>query len=104
MKIGDKIHRFETCASTNDEARRLAVGGEGEGTVIVSGSQTAGRGTRGRTWFSPPGSGLYMTVILRPSASPLTLLPLAVGLAAREAAAGSLGSFHPAQVAERCRS
>ena len=76
MKIGDKIHRFETCASSNDEARRLAIDGEGEGTVIVARSQTAGRGTRGRTWFSPPGSGLYMTVILRPFILSLDSSPL----------------------------
>jgi len=89
MKIGDEIHRFERCSSTLDEARTLALAGRAEGTVVVAGEQTAGRGTKGRTWFSPPGRGLYVTVLLRPACPRLSLLPLAVGLAARDAAAAS---------------
>ena len=58
----------ETIGSTNDEAARLAGLGAPEGTVVVAGAQTSGRGRRGRGWFSPPGAGLYVSVVLRPAA------------------------------------
>lgn len=86
MKIGQEIRRFARCGSTMDEARALALAGADEGLVVVAEEQTAGRGTKGRTWHSPPGAGLYATVLLRP-ASGLILVPLAVGVAVREAAA-----------------
>jgi BirA family transcriptional regulator, biotin operon repressor / biotin---[acetyl-CoA-carboxylase] ligase len=69
-----------------DEARTLALAGAAEGLVVVADEQTAGRGTKGRTWHSPPGTGLYATFLFRPPAGQ-TLLPLAVGVALREAAA-----------------
>lgn len=56
-----------------------------EGTVIVSEEQTEGRGTKGRRWFSGRSYGLYVSFILRPPAKEISLLPLAVGLAACEA-------------------
>lgn len=52
--------------STQDDARRLARAGAPEGTVVVAGEQTAGRGRLGRTWHSPPGLGVYLSVLLRP--------------------------------------
>lgn len=64
----------------------MALAGAAEGSVAVAEEQTAGRGTKGRAWHSPPGTGLYATFIFRPPAGP-TLLPLAVGVALREAAA-----------------
>jgi len=79
------IHRFETCSSTNDVAREMALRGAPEGTVVVAEEQTAGRGTKGRSWHSPKGKGLYVSVVLRPSAAALSLLPVAAGLAARGA-------------------
>jgi len=64
--------------------------GEAEGTVIVADAQTAGRGTKGRSWFSPQGKGLYVTIILRPRKNTrLSLLPLAVGIASHEAVAAT---------------
>jgi BirA family transcriptional regulator, biotin operon repressor / biotin---[acetyl-CoA-carboxylase] ligase len=56
---------LHTCASTNDEAIRLAKSGVISGSFVVADQQSAGRGRRGRTWNSPPG-GLYMSVITRP--------------------------------------
>jgi BirA family transcriptional regulator, biotin operon repressor / biotin---[acetyl-CoA-carboxylase] ligase len=53
--------------STNDEARRLAAAGAEEGTVVIAEEQTAGRGRRGAAWHSPPGAGLYVSILLRPS-------------------------------------
>lgn len=65
--------------STNNEARKLAESGAPNGTLVVAKVQTAGKGRRGRSWTSPPGSGIWMSLILRPefmpeSASMLTLL------------------------------
>ncbi|HUS31055.1 MAG TPA: hypothetical protein VMZ53_21240, partial [Kofleriaceae bacterium] len=56
---------LESCASTNDEAARLARAGASRGTVVIAERQTAGRGRDGRVWESPPG-GLYMSIVLRP--------------------------------------
>ena len=55
--------------STNNACKRLAAEGAPDGTAILTGCQTAGRGRRGRTFVSPPG-GLYFSVILRPHAKP----------------------------------
>lgn len=60
------LHCLLTVASTNDLALRLADAGAKEGTTLLAEAQTAGRGRRGRVWFSPPGSGIYVSVILRP--------------------------------------
>jgi len=54
--------------STNDAVRRLAAEGAGPGSIVVADRQTAGRGRRGRPWHSPPGMGLYISVLLRPDA------------------------------------
>ena len=58
------IHRFDSLSSTNDLALQMA--DAPEGTVIIAGEQTAGKGRRGRKWSSPPGEGLYLSIILRP--------------------------------------
>ena len=52
--------------STNMEAKRCALNGEGEGLVILAEEQTNGRGRRGRSFYSPDGSGIYMSVLFRP--------------------------------------
>lgn len=79
------IHRLDSCPSTNDAARGMARAGAPEGTVVTAEEQTAGRGTKGRSWHSARGKGLYVSVILRPGAGAISLLPLAAGLAARDA-------------------
>jgi BirA family biotin operon repressor/biotin-[acetyl-CoA-carboxylase] ligase len=85
MTIGTTIHRFPTCRSTNDLAKRLAREGAAEGTVVVADEQTEGHGTKGRSWHSPRGLGLYASIILRPARPDLSLLPLAAGVACLEA-------------------
>ncbi len=86
------IHRLATVGSTNDAVRELAAAGAPEGAVVIAEEQTAGRGTKGRAWESPRGLGLYASVLLRPaSALELPLLPLAAGLAARDAVESSHG-------------
>jgi BirA family biotin operon repressor/biotin-[acetyl-CoA-carboxylase] ligase len=57
---------FETTTSTNDVADRLAADDAPHGTVVTADAQERGRGRMGRTWFSPPGAGLYVSIVLRP--------------------------------------
>ncbi len=82
------VHRIDldSCASTNDEAARLARAGARHGTVVTAHAQTGGRGRAGRTWDSPPGGNLYISMVLRP-ALPLRDVPamtLALGVAVCE--------------------
>lgn len=60
------IQIFETLPSTNDYLRTLAKEGCPEFTVILAREQTAGKGRLGRSFFSPAGSGIYMSVLLKP--------------------------------------
>ncbi len=85
------IIRIESVSSTNDEAKALARAGAAAGTVVTAAEQLRGRGTKGRRWDSPPGFGLYVSVILEPQADVLAILPLAAGLAAWTAAKKSAG-------------
>lgn len=80
------VHLFARTGSTNDAARALADGGAPHGTLVLAEEQTAGRGRSGRAWSSPPGLGVWMSMVARPSvlAAP-GLLPILVGLAAAEA-------------------
>jgi BirA family biotin operon repressor/biotin-[acetyl-CoA-carboxylase] ligase len=69
-------------SSTNDVAMELLASGAPEWTTVLAATQTAGRGRRGRSWFSPGGTGLYVSVVLRNVQSPsVTLL---AGVAAAE--------------------
>jgi len=73
------IFHFQDTDNTNNQAKKLAYGGAPEGALVIAEGQSQGRGRRGRTWFSPPGQGIYATVILRPplplsEAPKLTLL------------------------------
>lgn len=64
------LHYVERTGSTNDDARAAAGEGAVDGTVFLAGFQTAGRGARGRSWQSPPGGSLLMSVVLRPEHGP----------------------------------
>ena len=78
------VHFFTNTASTNDLALALSNTGAPDSTLIVADSQSAGRGRlTGRTWHSPPGTGLYFSLILRPRLPPhdFPKLTLAAGLA-----------------------
>lgn len=57
---------YPSIGSTNDKAKELAQAGAEEGTLVIADCQTAGRGRDSRHWFSPPGLGIYVSVILRP--------------------------------------
>lgn len=57
---------YDIIDSTNDEARRLLAAGAIEYTALITArGQTAGRGTRGRSWVSPAGAGLYISYVCR---------------------------------------
>lgn len=76
------LHYFVETGSTNDVAGALADAGAPEGTTVVASAQTVGRGRFGRTWFSPPGAGLYVSVIIRDRrAAPLITLAGGVAVA-----------------------
>lgn len=85
--FGRSIHYFQQVSSTQDEARRLAEGGAEEGTVVVAEAQASGRGRRDRHWFSPPGTGIYLSLILRPELQPFNIaqIPIVVGIGVCEA-------------------
>lgn len=61
-----KIQHFDTVTSTNDIIKDLAKNGAPEGTVVIADAQTAGRGRMGRSFMSPSGTGLYMSMLLCP--------------------------------------
>lgn len=88
--FGARLHYFNETGSTNDLAAAAAERGEPEGTTFVAGAQTTGRGRRGREWFSPPGSGLYLSTIIR-RASIAPWLTLAGGVAVAEAIRAATG-------------
>jgi BirA family biotin operon repressor/biotin-[acetyl-CoA-carboxylase] ligase len=67
--LGRPFFRFSALPSTQDEAKRLAVAGAAEGTLVAADRQTAGRGRLGRRWESPVG-GLWFSVVLRPPLPP----------------------------------
>lgn len=84
---------LESVDSTNTVLGRMAGEGAPEGTAVLALEQTAGRGQRGRTFFSPAGSGVYMSLLLRPriqAADALAVTPAAAVAASRaiEAATG----------------
>jgi BirA family biotin operon repressor/biotin-[acetyl-CoA-carboxylase] ligase len=91
--IGRDILFFPEIDSTNREAHDLA-GKEGlEGTVVIADSQSRGKGRWGKSWESPPGSNLYLSIILRPRIPPSAApqITLLAGIAAARALSGVSG-------------
>lgn len=80
-----RVHIVPECGSTQDEARALVAKGDAEGTVVVAGRQTAGRGRLGRAWVDERGLGVAATFIVDAGAG-APFLSLAAGLAAHRAA------------------
>lgn len=68
--LGHNLVYNETIDSTNRIARELAEAGGDAGTVVLAEQQTAGRGRLGRQWHSPFGTGIWMSLILKPQISP----------------------------------
>ena len=88
-RIGHGVEVHATIGSTNDRARELLDEPDGEGRAVVTEEQTAGRGRRGRSWLSPPGRNVMLSVAVRPrmAAADAWQLGLAAALAARRACA-----------------
>lgn len=69
-RLAGKLHIFEEVNSTNDVAYRMALEGAPAGTVVIAESQTRGRGRMSRSWVSPPGENLYLSLVLKPPIAP----------------------------------
>jgi BirA family biotin operon repressor/biotin-[acetyl-CoA-carboxylase] ligase len=95
-QIGKRIISLKSVSSTNDVAWEEAEKGAPEGTVVVAEEQTAGRGRLSRRWHSPPGLGIWMSVVLRPQVR-LEMAP-GLTLCASVAVAKAVRSLYPVSV------
>lgn len=86
-RFSGNLHFFPSIPSTNTHAMQQADSGAPDGSVWFADEQTQGRGRGAHAWSSPPGSGLYVSILLRPRIAPADILwlSLAAGLAARSA-------------------
>lgn len=89
----DRFFWFPSLGSTNDHLRLLAAEGAPHGTVVIAGHQTNGHGRMGRSFQSPEGLGVYLSILLRPDCLPTELMHLTCAAAVAmcdtvEAAAG----------------
>lgn len=84
---GRKVSFKKETDSTNMDCKRLAEQGAPHGTLAVAEMQTGGRGRRGRSWQSPAGESIYMSLLCRPDISPreAPMLTLVMGLSVAEA-------------------
>ena len=89
----NQIQWFETIESTNTYAKQLAAAGAPHGTVLLADRQTGGRGRMGRSFSSPAGTGVYLSVLLRPGCAPQKLMHLtcATGVAMCDAVESTCG-------------
>jgi len=83
--VGRQLVYLTRTTSTQDVAAGEAARGAPDGTFVIAEEQTAGRGRLDRSWVSPPGANLYLTLVLRPSVQRLRLLSVVSGLAVAEA-------------------
>ena len=84
--IGKRLYYFPSIDSTNIMANRLASEGTPEGDVVIADTQTMGRGRLERSWQSPPGRNLYVSIVLRPQVPPTAApqITLMAGVAVAE--------------------
>ena len=85
--LGRDIRYFKEIDSTNEEVKRIARAGEVEGVTVIADKQTAGKGRLGRSWDSPSGNSIFMSILLRPQIRPdkASQITLMAGLAMCEA-------------------
>jgi BirA family biotin operon repressor/biotin-[acetyl-CoA-carboxylase] ligase len=69
-RLGTPLFTYGRLGSTNELAAHLASADAPEGTLVTAEEQTRGRGRQGKTWHSPPGVGLWMSLVLRPAFEP----------------------------------
>jgi len=86
-RFAGRLHYFPSIPSTNTHAMQQADAGAPDGSVYCADEQTLGRGRGAHSWSSPPGSGLYVSILLRPRIAPADILwlSLAAGLAVQKA-------------------
>ena len=84
--IGRNIYFYDSLGSTNDQARILATEGADHGSLVITEPQNGGRGRRGRSFFSPEGVGIWMSMILKPDIAPekASMLTLVAAVAVQE--------------------
>ncbi len=77
---------LEETGSTNDDAKKLGEEDAPHGTLVVSDLQKSGRGSRGRSWETPSGTNIAMSLLIRPIAPPerISMLTLVMGLSVAE--------------------
>ena len=92
----DRLQHFPSIDSTNDQLRLLARQGAPHGTVLIADHQTGGHGRLGRSFHSPEGMGIYLSILLRPDCAPSDLMHLtcAAAVAMCDAVEASAG-FRP---------
>lgn len=85
--MGRRVVSYDEVTSTNTVAKQLADEGAEEGTLVVSDKQNQGKGRRGRYWESEKGTGVFMTVVLKPKMKPVyaSMLTLVAALALNDA-------------------
>lgn len=77
----DTIQYYDQVSSTNTLLQQQAMAGAPAGTVIIADSQTGGKGRLGRSFHSPAGSGIYMSILLRPGCKPDKIMHLTCSVA-----------------------
>ena len=84
---GQKIEYYDEIDSTNTKAKELAEKGYPSGTLVVADRQLAGKGRRGRSWESPAGTGIFMTLMIKPDINPnnASMLTLVAAMAVARA-------------------
>ncbi|MGF0065530.1 biotin--[acetyl-CoA-carboxylase] ligase [Lachnospiraceae bacterium SGI.085] len=84
---GQEIYYYDVTDSTNIRAKELAEEGHPSGTLVVADRQESGRGRRGRSWDSPSGTGIFMTLLLKPEMNPnhASMLTLVAAMAVARA-------------------
>ena len=85
--VAKEVLYFDTIDSTNTKAQELAEKGYPSGTLVVADKQESGKGRRGRSWVSPSGTGLFMTLMIKPDINPnnASMLTLVAALAVAKA-------------------
>jgi BirA family biotin operon repressor/biotin-[acetyl-CoA-carboxylase] ligase len=94
LPVCRELRWYAEVTSTSDVAAAFADAGAPEGTVVIADAQTAGRGRQRRSWASPAGAGLYVSIVLRPDRQWIGLLTIAAGVALAEGIASAAG-LHP---------
>lgn len=81
--FGKKVHYQMEVGSTNTVAKQFADEDNSHGLLVTADMQTSGKGRRGRSWISPKGSGVWMTLVLKPQLDPrnASMLTLVAALA-----------------------